>query len=760
MDFLRKTRLWQRFVMLGVIATVMCLVPLTKLIMIKQSELAVARAELAGLDPVLAVIDLQKLMQKHREVVDASFRAGEAPAAKAATPAADVEKSIGQLKQIFAASGYVISAQALDELAADWSGLSGKVKSGDVKAEDARSAHRDLIARVGAVLEHVADESTLSLDPAPESYYLMTALIDHAPRLAEALERLRIRSMVIESNRNQSESDRALLGVIVERSRYLETRRAAQVGKALAIKPELKPQLARSVQDAARAFTTAASAQYLDGKSGSENPVALGAEAVRAEYESIDEIAKTLHGLIDDRASDVRQQITQILLTVLGLGLGAIVLGIAITRSVTRPLDRAVAAAGAVSEGNLEFPIEDDGRDEAAELLTRLRSMQEALRQRREDDEKRLAEIKETSERDQRVALEVGEAVRKAAENDLTWRISVSDKEGLHVELCKGVNDILESMASVVSQVKEASDTINTASREIASGNTDLSSRTEEQASSLQETAASMEQLNSAVRQNSDAARQASQLAVGAFEVAGRGGSVMHEVVDTMQAISEASGKIADIISVIDGIAFQTNILALNAAVEAARAGEQGRGFAVVASEVRALAQRSAAAAKEIKALISDSSDKVSSGSRLVHQAGETMREIEASVKHVTELMAEIATASAEQSSGIQQISEAVTQMDDMTQQNAALVEEAAAAAESLQGQAETLYSSVSRFRVDASAGGAIGGAGKSAGTATASAALAAAMRAPVARPLATSSKTHTQESRAGAPADTDWEEF
>ena len=472
---------------------------------------------------------------------------------------------------------------------------------------------------------------------------------------------------------------------------------------------------------------------------------------MRDEYRSIDEIAAVLRQLLSERVAAIGEQIVELLLIVAGLGVGAIVLGLAITRSVTRPLDRAVAAAAAVGEGNLEYAIVDDGRDEAAELLKRLQGMQEQLRQRRRDDEVRLAEVQAASERDRQVAAQVSEAVGKAAANDLTWRIDLSDKEGMHAELCRGVNDILESMALVVAQVKEATETMNTASREIASGNSDLSARTEEQASSLQETAASMEQLNSAVRQNSDAARQASQLAVGAVEVAGRGGSVMTEVVKTMRGISESSGKIADIISVIDGIAFQTNILALNAAVEAARAGEQGRGFAVVASEVRALAQRSAAAAKEIKVLITDSSDKVTGGSRLVDQAGATMREIEASVRHVTELMAEIATASAEQSAGIQQVSEAVSQMDDMTQQNAALVEEAAAAAESLQGQAEGLYQSVSRFRVDAS-----GGSG------AAPAAHAASYRAPPPPSARTSAAApqRTAAAIAPVPSEGDWEAF
>lgn len=292
---------------------------------------------------------------------------------------------------------------------------------------------------------------------------------------------------------------------------------------------------------------------------------------------------------------------------------------------------------------------------------------------------------------------------RTVASGDLRNKIqsNSNDETG---QLLYALRDMNDGLVKSVSQVRTGIDTIATASSQIAAGNLDLSSRTEEQASSLEETASSMEELTSTVKQNADNARQANQLAVSASGVAEKGGAVVSRVVDTMEDINASAKKIVDIIGVIDGIAFQTNILALNAAVEAARAGEQGRGFAVVASEVRNLAQRSAAAAKEIKTLIGDSVDKVELGSKLVEEAGVTMDEVVQSVRHVTDIMSEIMAASQEQSAGIEQVNQAIGQMDQVTQQNAALVEEAAAAAESLNEQAAKLAEAVSVFKLDGSA--------------------------------------------------------
>jgi methyl-accepting chemotaxis protein len=341
--------------------------------------------------------------------------------------------------------------------------------------------------------------------------------------------------------------------------------------------------------------------------------------------------------------------------------------------------------------------------------------------------------------------------IEGAKTGDLSSRVPLAGKTGAIASLCDGVNALMDKMTEVIVQVREAGDTINTAAGEISSGNNDLSQRTEQQASSLEETAASMEELASTVKNNAENAKQANQLAAAASGVAVKGGEVVGQVVSTMSAINSSAKKIEDIISVIDGIAFQTNILALNAAVEAARAGEQGRGFAVVAGEVRNLAQRSASAAKEIKELITDSVSKTAEGTTQVEQAGKTMQEIVNSVQRVTDIMAEITAASVEQSAGIDQVNTAVTSMDEVTQQNAALVEEAAAAAESLVEQAESLIDVVSAFKLS---GGNSSSTSKSNGRSSVRLTSNATSYKPAAKPAPVKSiaKTGTD--------DNEWEEF
>ena len=353
------------------------------------------------------------------------------------------------------------------------------------------------------------------------------------------------------------------------------------------------------------------------------------------------------------------------------------------------------------------------------------------------------------------IARSLAEALRVAnsvAAGDLTARITIDSNDEIG-QLLKALQKMNDGLVEIVAEVRGGTDTIATASSQIAAGNLDLSSRTEQQASSLEETASSMEELTSTVKQNADNARQANALAATASDVASRGGAVIGNVVNTMEEINSSARQIVDIIGVIDGIAFQTNILALNAAVEAARAGEQGRGFAVVASEVRNLAQRSAAAAKEIKSLIGNSVERVDQGSKLVNEAGATMQEIVESVRRVTDIMGEITAASFEQTAGIDQINVAITQMDQVTQQNAALVEEASAASEAMQEQAEKLALVVSVFKLDSSSVVAV-----RAVPATHQRTVAFAPR-PV-KPAQPTRIASAPTSTAPAAAASDWEEF
>ncbi|UJB63626.1 MCP four helix bundle domain-containing protein [Acidovorax sp. YS12] len=342
------------------------------------------------------------------------------------------------------------------------------------------------------------------------------------------------------------------------------------------------------------------------------------------------------------------------------------------------------------------------------------------------------------------ITVPVDEAVRatrEIADGNLAVSLSVRSRDEIG-QLLQGLIDMRDKLAAVVSEVRGSAEGVATASAEIAQGNRDLSGRTESQASALEETAASMEQLGSTVRQNADNARQANQLALNASTVAAHGGEVVAQVVDTMRGINDSSRRIADIIGVIDGIAFQTNILALNAAVEAARAGEQGRGFAVVAGEVRSLAQRSADAAKEIKSLITASVERVEQGSQLVDQAGTTMEEVVTAIRRVTDIMGEISAASNEQASGVAQVGEAVTQMDHATQQNAALVEQSAAAAASLNQQAQDLVGAVAVFRLSQ----------QHAGASHAPTPAPRRMAAPVAHAAASAKKVAMPARKAAAP--------
>jgi methyl-accepting chemotaxis protein len=452
----------------------------------------------------------------------------------------------------------------------------------------------------------------------------------------------------------------------------------------------------------------------------------------------------------DGIAAGARRTVFSLLAIAAALG---VLIALVVSRAITGPIKHAVLLLQEIGAGHLANEIDTSRRDEVGELLAGVAATQAALRERAASERRHAEGERQRAEADRRALEEVQQIVAAVVEGDLerrlttagksgfaeqlatsinglvdnvagvvagvqhivdaanagdlTQRVHTAGRSGLERRIGSGVNQLLGEMAAMVAKVKQAAEEVSHGSQEISQGNASLSKRTEDQAASLEETAASMEEMTSTVKQNADNARHANALALDARGRAEQGGSVVAQAVRAMDGISAASKKIADIIGVIDEIAFQTNLLALNAAVEAARAGEQGRGFAVVASEVRNLASRSADAAKEIKTLIKDNVVRVEHGSRLVGESGATLEQLVAAVKKVSDIIAEISAASAEQASGIDQVGRAVTQMDELTQQNAALVEEAAAASKALADSSGALNDMMSRYRVAAEAGAA-----------------------------------------------------
>jgi methyl-accepting chemotaxis protein len=471
-------------------------------------------------------------------------------------------------------------------------------------------------------------------------------------------------------------------------------------------------------------------------------------ESVSVSADKLVELNATYAAVLRDAAQKSAASARRIvwILLVTATLLGALI-AVSMTRAITLPLRHTVNLLKRIGEGKLDNAIETSRRDEVGELLAGVAATQTELRERAEAERRHSDEERQRAEADRRALGEVQEIIAAVVDGDLDRRLSTADKSGFAEQLAIGINSLVDNvagvvngvhrivesanggdltqrmpvadraglerrigegvnrlvadMAAIVASAKLAAAEVSRGSGEISAGNSSLSKRTEEQAASLEETAASMEQMTSTVKQNAENARQANTLAIDARRRAEQGGAAVGRAVQAMDGINASSKKIADIIGVIDEIAFQTNLLALNAAVEAARAGDQGRGFAVVASEVRNLASRSAEAAKEIKALIKDSVDRVEDGARLVGESGATLEQLVVAVKKVGDIIAEISSASDEQSSGIDQVGKAIMQMDELTQQNAALVEEAAAASKSLADQAGELHETMNRYRVE-----------------------------------------------------------
>jgi methyl-accepting chemotaxis protein len=642
MNFLSSIKVIHRFVLFGAIALVLAALPTTLFVLEASRSVQAAQRESEGVSPIKAVLRAMQLTQQHRGLT-AMMLNGNTEAE---------HKRAAKQKETDAAYEWVASAASglrrEDSIAAwqagtqEWAILREKAATKSLTAPESFASHTQLIQHLMQTIDLFSDDYGMSVDPDLDSTQLIRAMVYAMPEVTESLGKSRAKGAALLASKTATATDRQVLDGYLQRATSAAADMERAYAKAAAVRPELGNKLGDLVKGAVqqvRQATQLASEQILKPNEltyAAPDYFAALTLSIDTQLKFSDAGLHELGLVLDERAYTAKRELTLLLGSIAVMMAIGVWVGAMAARSITHQLG-----------------------GEPSQVLA---------------------------------------SVNAIARGDLSTSMVV--RLGDQQSIVAAVAAMRESLLRVVSNVRGNADGVATASAQIAQGNNDLSARTEEQASSLEQTAASMEQLGSTIKQNADNAKQANQLALDASKVAVQGGEVVAKVVNTMKGIHDSSKKITDIIGVIDGIAFQTNILALNAAVEAARAGEQGRGFAVVASEVRNLAGRSAEAAKEIKHLISASVLCVEEGSKLVDTAGTTMSEVVKSIRRVTELMGGISLASAEQSAGVAQVGEAVGQMDRATQQNAALVEQSAAAAESLKHQADQLVLAVSAFKL------------------------------------------------------------
>ena len=638
-SFIRNLKLSHKFTLIAVIAMLLLAIPAS---MVVRSEIALrdfAQQELTGIEPATDALKLIQLTQQHRGL-SASVLAGNAAAAdKRQSTQAEVSSAFAKAQASAASLGDAKLTATFTRMSRHWSELSGAIGSKTIEGPQSFAQHTALIHDQLSALDDVANTSGIVLHPVASGYFLQTAVLNDLPQLTESLAQLRGTGAVLLTRGEAAPEDKAKVQALVTNAQI----RLEKVRKSLALAVDGNDPLQAALAGPLAAMV-----------SGTDDALKL----IRDKILSPEKLELAAGSYFAALSTTIDQQYK---------------LADTSMSELDKELEHGVVAANE----NLTFMVV------SIALLASLAAWV-------------MWTIARTITESVQLAAKLADAV---AAGDLTTDVPDAGRDEIG-SLLRSLGAMNSSLSAVVSSVRSNAESVAIASAQIAQGNQDLSGRTEQQASALQQTASSMEELSGTVKQNADNARQANQLAANASSVAIQGGEVVAQVVDTMKGINASSKRIADIISVIDGIAFQTNILALNAAVEAARAGEQGRGFAVVASEVRNLAQRSADAAKEIKILIKASVERVDQGTVLVDQAGATMTEVVTSIRRVTDIMGEISAASTEQSLGVSQVGEAVTQMDQTTQQNAALVEESAAAAESLKAQAQQLVDAVAVFKL------------------------------------------------------------
>ena len=640
-NLIHRLRLSHKFGLLALLGALMLAPPMTYYLVDAEAELASTRQEVAGLQPSAALLKLIRLTQQHRGLT-ATVLGGKAEAeGQRAERQREVDQALGEFAALAAGIEDPKFAEGWQQVQQQWKTLSAQVAQRQLAAPASFAGHSALVELQLDLHGRIVSHYGLNLDPEPVSYHLVIATMTQLPQLAEQLGKLRGSGAGILARGQATVADRAMLGGLSESARGEMHRLLTTLERALEHDPALRERMAGPIEQA-RAGVERTREMLRTDLIEAEALTLPSAEYFQATTKAIDQVF-AVHGLASEALAGALQARTARLQRNEWLVIGLSVLMVGLCGLLARSIVRTILQAT--------------------------------------DDARRMAE---------RIAAgDLSPEPLRAGEDELGRMVQAMEAMRL-------------SLTEVVGTVRENAVSVAAASAQIAQGNIDLSSRTEQQAAALQQTAATMDQLGSTVSHNADHAREADGLAREASTLASRGGEMVSQVVGTMGGISEASRKIGDIIGVIDSIAFQTNILALNAAVEAARAGEQGRGFAVVATEVRNLAQRSAEAAREIKALISTSVERVEQGVSLVDQTGRSVGEVVASIRRVSDIVAQISAASAEQSTGVAQVGQAVTQMDRATQQNAALVEQSAAAAGTLKSQAEQLVDAVARFRVAA----------------------------------------------------------
>ena len=644
-SFIRNLRFAHKFLLIAVLAALMLAVPTAIFVRVNLADIASAKHEVSGLHPIQEVMKLTQLSQQHRGLSGGALAGNEAQAAARQNKEAEVSQVYVAAKAAVAALGNAKLDALVAKIGNDWKALSAAVAAKSIAGPESFARHTALIADQLSLSEDIVNATGIALDPTAAGYYLQSAVLQHMPRVTEGLGQMRARGNALLVKGSATPQDKGRL-------------------EALGIGIRVSMQAARKAIDLAIAANPA-----LGAKVGEAMTKAVSAtdEGLRMVDEKVIQAEVLNHPPAEYFAATTKTIDVQFALINIAF------------EALRQQLDDTVSKA----QRELLLGVS------AIAALTALAAWVMMV-------------IITTTTSSVSLALRLAKGV---ADGDLSQQIVAKGNDEMG-SLLHALASMQSSLSRVVTTVRSGSEGVATASAEIAQGNNDMSARTESQASALEQTAASMEELSGTIRQNADSARAANQLALNASGVAVKGGEVVAQVVDTMRGINASSHKISDIIQVIDGIAFQTNILALNAAVEAARAGEQGRGFAVVASEVRSLAGRSADAAKEIKMLINASVERVEHGTALVDQAGTTMTEVVSSIKRVTDIMGEISAASNEQALGVAQVGEAVKQMDEVTQQNAALVEEMAAAASSLKNQALDLVEAVSVFKLGSDGAG------------------------------------------------------